>query len=91
MRRSSEYFITRLNNNKDGNKEFDAIRNAVRAMNKNNMFVCPMRAVKKPREPKERMFCRGRTRPVGYNYNGDVIGGMDNADAFDVYLYRKSV
>jgi hypothetical protein len=32
----------------------------------------------------------GRTRPVGYNYSGDVIGGIANAEAYDVYLYRKS-
>lgn len=69
--------------------KFETIKRTVNFMNQNGLFEHPMRLVKKPREPKERMTLPGRTRPVGYNYGGDVIGGMANAAAFDVYLYRR--
>jgi hypothetical protein len=70
--------------------KFETIKHTVNFMNQNGLFEHPMRLVKKPRIPKKRMALHGRTRPVGYNYSGDVIGGIANAEAYDVYLYRIS-
>ena len=88
--RTSSSFLTRcyIDDPVDQVK-YETIKHAVSFMNKNGLFKNPMRLAKKPREPKEYMMI-GKTRPVGYNYNGDLVGGMDNAAAFDVYLYRKS-
>ena len=78
--------------------EVGSIRNMVKQMNKElkyynakdaNSMPIRFRTSLKGRQPinKVRHPRTGQLR--GYTYHGDVIGGMENAGAVDVYIHRQ--
>ena len=38
----------------------------------------------------KRVVVRGRRPNTGYDYSGNVIGGLESATEFDVYVYDRS-
>jgi hypothetical protein len=53
------------------------------------------RVVLRGRAPIKKMYCpnsyyrRGSTRPVSYDWGGNIIGGIENASKYDVYIYER--
>ena len=60
------------------NPQLEAVRNAVKSLNKLGELRHPMR-----------VSVRGRRPTTGYTFGGAVIGGLDNATEFDVYIHRR--
>lgn len=40
------------------------------------------------RKPKEKMDIYGRGRMLGYDWAGNIAGGLANATQYDVYIYE---
>ena len=50
--------------------------------------VC-LRGRKPIQKFERRNYWTGKVSKIGYNYSGDVIGGLKNAGAVDVYIWRR--
>jgi len=94
--RYSKSFIGRFDpsNTKDM-QEFEMLKAMVRYFNNSGHAKNPLRVCKRGRKPIEKMmtprghYTPGSKRPVSYNYFGNIVGGIENASCFDVYLYKR--
>ena len=77
--------------------EVDAIKDVVKSMNAELRYYkakdqrgrdIRFRTTLKARKPINKITNPRTGKKVGYTYHGDVIGGMENAGAVDVYIHR---
>lgn len=54
-----------------------------------NLRVC-LRGRKPKTKQVVRNFWTGKQGLRGYDFGGNVVGGLDNAQEFDVYVYTRS-
>tara|TARA_B100001057_G_scaffold271412_1_gene271669 strand:- start:46748 stop:47101 length:354 start_codon:yes stop_codon:yes gene_type:complete len=96
--RTDAYVGTFATDDAAGMLEVESIKTFVKNMNKELKYLdardkrnmpIRFRTTLKARKPinKIRHFRTGQLR--GYSYHGDVLGGMANAGAVDVYIHRN--
>jgi hypothetical protein len=73
-----------------------ALRAAISADNKaSNDPTCKKRLEVRGRKPITKMQCTnrwtGKTSVAGFNPQGNIVGGIKNAGALDVYIYVRNI
>lgn len=92
MKRTSNSYITTLDPMSVNDMQMlDIIKKTVK---KSNLYTTKKHRVvvrgRKPIENKTIYNWRdGSTRTVGYDFAGNVVGGIKNATKLDVYIYQK--
>ena len=89
--RVSSAFVGRFDReNSEDMEEFEIVRKAIKYFNKTTEFAIDKygntykwRLEKKGREPYKRFGTRK------FTYHGDLVGGIENAKVFDVYIQRR--
>lgn len=62
----------------------------LKAMVKGTGFRVEIRGRKPKMKQTVRNYWTGQVSKRGYNFGGNVVGGLANATEFDVYVYHKS-
>lgn len=91
MRTSINYVMTVDINSAADILQLDTIKKAVAIMNKNR--VNKKRVVLRGRKPMVkapvRNFWTGQIGFRGYDWAGNIVGGLKNATRLDVYIYNR--
>ena len=91
MGRTSTFVATLSPYSYEDMEILDAIRKTVSTINKAS--VKKYRVCVRGRKPFEKKVVRnkwsGRTSLVSYDAAGNVVGGIQNAQRYDVYIYRR--
>lgn len=94
--RSDSYFFSLDPKNSDDMEMLSRLRAQVSAMNKSNKgkpgYVM-QRVIVRGREPMVKQevsnFWTRQTRIAGYDFGGNIVGGLKNATRFDVYILDR--
>lgn len=95
-RKSPDYLYTLDTSSAADMQLLAALRAAISAENKaSNDSSCKKRVEVRGRKPITKMECTnrwtGKTSAVGFDAGGNIVGGVKNAGALDVYVYVRNI